>query len=744
MKKNKNMKTEQTNVIILSLALFLLFVLPSTAKAQTETGENDERAIHFSGDTVSRYDFYGADGNQAGQVFGAGGKQWYQDLAFTLSRQENPFNSWIFEFAGVANNSIYRSPGWGGETERIRFQQDNGSGSLPYRLEAGDIYGNFSYRTLQRSLRGIQIDLQPRSRGNSRHSILLLYGVSDFDWKLVERPDDRNAGLSWLWQKGDNTSLNFNYVFNRREANPLVGALERDQRVYGLAMERKTSSGRHPIVLEAEIARFSGDHEGLNGAASGQNRDDNAFFAQVSGGSQPFTYRLRHEIAGQDFRPVGGNVAPDRKSWETYASWDLKNGRYLNARWQSYRNNYETANPNDDRIFGLGLRGPIDRERQINGGIDAFIESIDDDQGLSDSRIKSIVGDISRTFSPKYSGRLALSYRETDDRIQNTRDNRITQLAAGLDHATEIFGWSSRVGLDLENRLIDSGGERSREFTPALAINMQGKDQDLGIHYRFQRQDRVSPIQLDIDTAQAGLRYQKRSGPHTLGIEYLQNRREDTNGIWSKSYQITGFWRYEFDEIWRTAARKPVKTEQTTATDASAASEKSPAKDEVITGFDLGKSFADAVARLESLTGSPAREWGNMIIGDLQIFKDIPQRQRIVLCRDGLQLEKTVLVIDVDGAIPGQVGDVLERARRTLIEKYGAPTEVYETGNYGPKLAEDLRAGLFARSAEWVMPDGTLRLGLPRRLDGRLRVEVQWSGNPGRLRDQLWGLNILE
>ncbi|MFZ5952626.1 MAG: hypothetical protein ACOYXC_18130, partial [Candidatus Rifleibacteriota bacterium] len=645
---------------------------------------------------------------------------------------------------GVANNSIYRSPGWGGEIERIRFQQDNGAGNIPYRLEAGDIYGNFSYRTLQRSLRGIQIDFQPRPRGDARQSILLLFGVSDFDWKLVERPNDRNLGLSWLWQKGSHTTLNFNYVYNLREADSFTGTMERNQRVFGLAWERKTNAGKHPIVLEAEIAHFSGDHEGLSGAASGQNRADNAFFAQISGGSQPFTYRLRHEIAGQDFRPVGGNVAPDRKSWETYANWDLQNGRYLNARWQSYRNNYETANPTDDRIFGLGLRGPIDKERQISGGIDAFIETIDDDQGLADSRIKSIVGDISRTFSPKYSGRIALSYRETDDRIQDNRDNRITQLSAGLDHATEIFGWNSRIGLDLENRLIDSGGERSREFTPALALNMNNKDQDLSLHYRFQRQDRVNPVQLDVDTAQAGLRYQKRSGPHTFGVEYLQNRREDTNGIWSRSYQITGFWRYEFDELWQTASRKPVKTESETASDGSIGVEKSRAKDEVITGFDLGKAFANAVARLEGLTNAPAREWSDMIVGDIQVFKDIPQRQRLALCRDGLQLEKAVLVIDVDGSIPGQVGDVLERSRRTLIEKYGAPSEVYDIGNYGPKLAEDLRAGLFARSAEWILPEGRLTLSLPRRLDGRMKVEVQWSKDSGRLRDHLWGLNITD
>lgn len=737
------MKSVQKNILIsirpnlLSLlltALILLVGMPDTGKAQNDDSTPVDTALYLTGDKLSRYDFYGAKGNQAGQVFGQLGKQWYHDLAFTLSQQPALGRKWALEFVGVHNNSLYRSFRWGSELERLRFTYERGDTSLPYRFEAGDIYGNFSYRTLQRSLRGFIVDLQPSGGGDGRHSIQFLYGVAHPDWHDIVTPFDRTFGLSWLWQEGDATRMSLNYVRNYREGDAFSGTLDRDQSVFSFAGERKTSSGRHPMIIEAEIARFEGDHDGLTGAASGQNRQEMAFFAQISGGSRPFTYRLRHELTGQDFRPVGGNVSPDRRSWETYSAWDLGRGRHLNARWQAYRNGWETDNPLDSRIFGMGVRGPVDDAGRWQGGIDAFVETSDNTKGTTDSRTRSIVGDLSRAFSPAWSGRFTLSHRMFDDRINDASDQRVTQMAVGIDHTTKIVGWNGRAGLDLENRLIDAGGERSREFSPALSLSLAKDNQSLSANYRFQRQDQVNPVRLDIDTAQAGLRYQICSGKNTFGLEYLSNRREDTNGIWARSYQITAFWQYAFDEVWTRPI--PVRTGESAAGTAAAP--------DALTAINLSDTFASAVAALDQLTGTPARRWGELAIADHKMFNDIPQRQRLVIEPSDEKVKRAVLVIDVDGSVAGQVGDVLDRARRTLIERYGTPTEVDERGNYGPGLAERHRAGLFARTTQWVLPGGILRLGLPRRLDGRLRVEIHWSENMGRLRDPIWGLELLE
>jgi len=391
------------------------------------------------------------------------------------------------------------------------------------------------------------------------------------------------------------------------------------------------------------------------------------------------------------------------------------------------------------RIFGMGLRGPIDDTGTIDGGIDAFIETSEDDKDTTDNKVRSLQADLRKTFSPKVSGRLAFSHRLTDDRNNDASDQRISQLTVGVDRVSKIFDWDGRVGLDLENRIIDAGGTKSREFTPAINVAIARNEHSLSFNYRFQRQDKIDPILLDIDTAQAGLRYQLCRANNTFGLEYLINRREDTNGIWTRATQITAFWEHTFDEYYNArSSRKALAIDEKSMVAAAGIS------GDALTSFALGQSFDAAVASVTALTGAEARTWGNLAMADLKLFNDIPQRQRIVLENSENKLKQAVLVIDVDGSVPGQVGDVLERTRRTLIERYGTPSEVDERGTLGPRLAERHRAGLFARTAQWEIPGGVVRLGLPRRLDGRLKVEVHWAEDLGRVRDPMWGLEIME
>lgn len=220
-----------------------------------------------------------------------------------------------------------------------------------------------------------------------------------------------------------------------------------------------------------------------------------------------------------------------------------------------------------------------------------------------------------------------------------------------------------------------------------------------------------------------------------------------TPRVWSQSYQITAFWQHAFDHSWSMAARPtPSAPEITTATTALEGSVTSPQLEatNVFTRFNLGTSFKDAVIALETLTSAPVRQWGELVYADYKVFTDIPQRQRLVLEPGDEKVKRAALLIDVDSSIPGQIGDVLDRVRRTLIEQLGAPTEVDERGTFGPHLAERHRAGLFTRTTQWQLPGGIVRLGLPRRLDGRLRVEVHYAAMMGRLRDPSWGLDLMD
>lgn len=704
-----------------------------TSTADVEFKKN----LHISGHTTFRYDQYGTSGDSGSSLFGTTGTHKYQELSFSTLSHSTPYDKWQLDFSGLWNNSIYRSRNWGSQIERMRFLKEHGACGVPYRLEIGNIYGNFSYRTLQRSMIGAQIDFQPTSHNDRiQQSFVLLFGRNDQDWTELEKSPDRTIGFSWLWQRGNVERLAFNVVGNTRDGDGTSGILERYQKVFGLAYERQTDIFEKPAIIETEWAGFSGDHDGLSTPESGQEKYDSGFFAALSGGARPFTYRFRHEIYGQDFQPAGAGISPDRRSLESYLDWDLGHGRTLNSRWQYYKTGWETQNPLWNRTFGIGVRGPLDTAGKIYGGIDGFIETSHNETHTSDSQIKSIMADLSRSFSPRCSARLSLSHRHTDDHVTDFSDNRISQLTGGLDYAVRIMGSTGRLSLDLDHRLIDAGGLRSREYAPAIAISMRRYNHDFGIHYRFQRQDQFEHNRLDVDTAGAGFRWNYNSGDDSIGLEILQNHREDTNGIWNRSYQITGFWQRNFDTVIRTDDRQKIPITPETVSE--------PGKTDILTNYTLHEPFANALARIEGILGAPAQPWGDMAVFQKDYFADVSQRQRLILIRENNLLTRVALVIDVDGSIPGQAEDILARARRNLIELFGTPAEVYDRGIAGSRLSEKVRAGLFVRNAEWQLDNGCLRLGLPRRLDGRLRVEVQLAENFPPIRDNSWATELLD
>ena len=62
-----------------------------------------------------------------------------------------------------------------------------------------------------------------------------------------------------------------------------------------------------------------------------------------------------------------------------------------------------------------------------------------------------------------------------------------------------------------------------------------------------------------------------------------------------------------------------------------------------------------------------------------------------------------------------------------MLALYGRPRRDRNRGRFGPNLATALDTGSFRRRIDWRADGGALRLGIPRRLDDRLRVEVHYA-----------------
>jgi hypothetical protein len=116
----------------------------------------------------------------------------------------------------------------------------------------------------------------------------------------------------------------------------------------------------------------------------------------------------------------------------------------------------------------------------------------------------------------------------------------------------------------------------------------------------------------------------------------------------------------------------------------------------------------------------------DLVLYDRRVFEEITQRQRLGIRTLAGDIERAALVIEFeDVGAPESMARTFERVREALVRRYGTPASVFNRGEFRPTIVEDIQAEQFIRLTEWRMPEGTLRFGIPRRLDRRVRMEVQ-------------------
>jgi len=248
------------------------------------------------------------------------------------------------------------------------------------------------------------------------------------------------------------------------------------------------------------------------------------------------------------------------------------------------------------------------------------------------------------------------------------------------------------------------------------------------LSYRHLNQDRQTGL---VDNLTHGLNaaceyaYKR----HQLRLEADYGYRKPQNSDESADTRIALTWTFSFD---RPAA--PVKAAPAEAPPAEAA-KAAPAPPEIapdvqppirsLADLSPGMPMDRALAGLEKRNIKGGTREGRNLVFETVWFDDVSQRQRLVLTEQMKKLERTAVIIDLN-----QVGELdnayqlYERIRTRLNREFGAAT-TQEVGAFSPSLAQDLRDGKFIRISDWKTPAGVLRLGIPRRLDGIVRIEAQ-------------------
>lgn len=700
----------------------------------------------ITGSNTLRLEHYNVRGDPYSGPYPVGGNQSYDEFNLNFLRQITPFDKLSAQLYGVVNDSAYRAINHGIVPERVNITREKGDGGIPYRAEAGDYFANFSFRTLQRSLKGAQVELQPLpNEAGTRQSFVLLSGLNQPSWRNVQDKSDWINGVSWLVETAPQTHFGANLLRSSRPADGVLGTPGRNQTVASVAGDHAWTWGAQALHIESELAGFRGDYDAYLDASGtlidGLNRRGNGAFVQLSGkpATDPLDYRLRYERYDSDFRPVGAAVTPGHESEEAHVGWSFASGLALRGRAQRFVDGLQSGNELKTTTYGLNWVGPFfaDQINGLSGSIDVFQQDLVQHNGSIDRSTSNLNAGFSKPLSADWVANFGLFMQQVHDRVPGAADVRSGQLQFGATHALNLGGWSGTYtpGVTLRRVLGDVSAEQ--EFSPSLAFTLIKDKHSVSANYGYQKikPDLTSLATVDVNMLSINYRY--TDGQDTFGIEASAYDRKVTVGQYNDTYRGSVFWTHTFDKPARTAAQPlalaPHKTPMSMQHNINALLDIKP-------GDDLDTTLK----RLTAAGFHGGIRQADALIYEVRLLGEIDQRQRFAIEHSAGRITRVALVVNLDDPNNAQiVAQTYERVRKALLDRFGNPSLNYEEGAIAPTLAADLSAGRIIRTTEWRTVDGTLRLGIPRRLDGQVRIDIQHANRFGAPRDALWGMDAV-
>ena len=699
-----------------------------------------------TGTNTLRAESYSVRGDPASGPYAFTGGQYFDELNLGFVRRFSPYDTLRGQLYGVANDSRYRSTDQGFVPERVSVSREKGDAPIPYRVEAGDTYAYFSYRTLQRSLKGVQVELQPATGDTSwRQSVVFVSGANQPSWRHAQLKDDWTTGLSWLVDAGA-SHWSVNVVHNLRQADPAAGTPERTQTVASLAADHGWQWDTQRLRAEGEIAGLHGDTDGFTDATgmpvpgSRSDRRGTGAFAQLSGQciADPLDYRLRYERYDRDFRPAAGIVPADHEAEEAHLGWRFAGGLALRARAQRYVDGLQSGNALKTSTYGLALAGPfVAGTSGVTGSVDTFWQGLRKDDSSIDRGTWNLNANLSKPLGGRWMGNLGLFVQQVDDRVAGAPDTSSVQLQLGASHAVSFGGWSGSITPGVTLRRTHGDPFALEDVSPSLAIALAGHSSTFSASYGYQRLQPENDGFATVTVNALRLDYRYTTGRSTFGIEASAYDRRVTIGQYNDTYRISASWTYVLD--------KPARSARPYAPALAAAMTGAlPQGVGILAAIVPGADYDAVLARLDAAGVRGASSQDNAAVFEQRLVGDLAERQRLVVEDDLGRVTRVALLVNPDDPGDAQsVSRAYERVRKALLDRFGSPAFTLEEGTIGPTLVADLNAGRVVRVMEWRTPTGTLRLGIPRRLDGQVRIEVQHAAGFGPPRDLLWSMDAV-
>ncbi len=713
-------------------ALFCWTCLAAGAATAADDGLLADWNIY--GVNTLRLDHYDVHGPGTQSPYPFEGPMIYDEFGFSLDNQDRQYARWRAQVFGVLNANRYRSLDDDVVPERLNLTREVGDAAIPYRVEVGDYFSYLSYMTQQRSLKGTQLELQPRF-GSRVDSLVMFAGANEAQWQDLTFGDDYSGGASYLLNSAAYGSWSFNAVYNHRTGRAVQGLLDRDQFVASTAVEKSFHVAHQQLTFEGEYAHFDGDHDGLTTVADGQDRTGKGYFIEMLGLSDnlPLDYRLRGERYTKNFRPRGGVISADRRSAEMHAGWRFASGLRLRARYQLFDDLFQTLGTEiETRVAGANLSGPFlpGFAPNLFGVVDLYVQTRENLVRSIDLRSINLSADFTQPLAGGWFGRLGVFAQDLEDRSVFNADNDTWQVSLAADHAIALGPFTGSISPGLLVRLVRDNAAQGDEFQPTLATRLGYREHSLGFNYGVLVQDRFDTGTVDVNTHTVAADYRYTRGRNSYGVEFNFFGFHPDPGRNTDAWTAGVYWSYQFE---RPASRP--------ATTASGLSYTGTIARADILELAPGLPFGKTRDRLTALNVTGASAQGGLQLYEYPVLREIEQRQRLVLVHTADQVDLSALIIDFEqtGGIDN-AAQIFERVRKALLDRYGNPSFVLEEGEFTPSLVLDVNAQRLLRVMEWQTPGGVLRFGIPRRIDGRVRMEIQHRRSFPSPRDMLWSV----
>ena len=692
--------------------------------------------LTITGTNTLRWERYDTRGSALSSPYPISTTTGYDEFALNVGWKPSAYDQWRGFITGVVNDSPYRSPERDFVPERVTLSRENGEGAIAYRVDLGDFFAFTSYRTQQRPLKGFALELQPGVEAGSpiRQSILLFGGAFQQDWRQLRWGEDNSLGLSWLMEAAIGR-LTFNLLRNEREAKFALDSTRRSQQVASLAAEVPFALGPASWRWEGELAGLRGDHDPLPGTGDGRDKRDTGAYMQLSGidTTQVFSWRLRGERYGKDYQPFGAVVSPDRRSGEAHFGWALPASLNLRLRWQEFRDGVDSGTELDTRVVGASLSGPI-LATGASLNAEVFRQRSEKADATLDQKNVTANASVSMPVAG-WMAQLGGVVQNTDDALRPDANPRLRQGSITITRSMALGAWQGIVSPGLVWRRVSDSANATQDLHATLALALSNGPHRLALNAgRLAQNPSVSGVP-DVATVNMGLDYRYRFGRNEIGLDYTLFDRRPSPGEKTQAYRAGIQWTVYLDRvptraIYAAGAATPLPLAASFSRDAG-----------LLAAISLGSDLDTVTAKLaQAGIGNGARQ-PRAVVYETRLLPEVEARQRLALVDDIGRIERVALLVslaDTGGA--SDAGHTWERVLRALVERYGRPATTLDEGAFGPNYANDVMMGRLVRSAEWILPDGVLRAGIPRRLDGVARIEVQHARALPNPRDSAWGL----